>query len=206
MARAAVRHELVVWQWNANGLRGKKASLQQYIGQAGRRPDVILLQETHSEAPPSILGYRSYASPPSARTVGKSTLSPQGNRIIDVGILSSVFSSMACPECLTTSLKLEERLDRLAPCAFAVACTACGFEQKFHTSKKSGTMTENNARLVYAMRQIGKRHAAAETFCKVMNMPPPVRHSSYDKMSLKLAAASQLVASKSMLLQKCPMQ
>lgn len=32
-----------------------------------------------------------------------------------------------------------------------------------------------------------------------MNMPPPVRHSSYDKMSLKLAAASQLVASKSMI-------
>ncbi|KAH9371499.1 hypothetical protein HPB48_021498 [Haemaphysalis longicornis] len=91
----------------------------------------------------------------------ESSSSPQGNRIIDVGILSSVFSSMACPECLTTSLKLEERLYRLAPCAFAVVCTACGFEHKFHTSKKSGSMTENNARLVYAMRQIGKGHAAA---------------------------------------------
>lgn len=30
---------------------------------------------------------------------------------------------MACPECLTTSLKLEERLYRLGPCAFAVVCT-----------------------------------------------------------------------------------
>lgn len=71
MASTAIRHELVVWQWNANGLRGKKASLQQYIEKASRRPDVILLQETHSETPPSMAGYRSYASPPSARTLGR---------------------------------------------------------------------------------------------------------------------------------------
>lgn len=63
----------MVWQWNSNGLQEKRASLQQYIGQLTRRPDVILLQETHSEAPPNMPGYRSYASPPSARAIGKRT-------------------------------------------------------------------------------------------------------------------------------------
>ena len=33
----------------------------------------------------------------------------QGNRIMDVGILSSVFASLACQECKNISLKLEER-------------------------------------------------------------------------------------------------
>lgn len=63
--------QLLVWQWNPNGIQGKKASLQQYIQQCNTRPDIIVIQETHSETPPSLPGYRSFAKPPSDRTVGK---------------------------------------------------------------------------------------------------------------------------------------
>lgn len=97
MARTAIgpKQELMLWQWNANGLQGKKASLQQYVGQLARRPDVILLQETHSEAPPTLPGYRSYASPPSARAVGKGagqgvcTLVKKGITYIEHGLLGN---------------------------------------------------------------------------------------------------------------------
>ncbi|KAL3235432.1 hypothetical protein MRX96_003319 [Rhipicephalus microplus] len=58
------QHHLLIWQWNPNGIQGRKASLQQYIKQSTKRPDVIILQETHSETPPTLPGYRSFAKPP----------------------------------------------------------------------------------------------------------------------------------------------
>ncbi|XP_077541278.1 uncharacterized protein LOC144153521 [Haemaphysalis longicornis] len=85
--------ELVIWQWNANGLRTKRASLQQYIRHAGRRPDVILIQETHTEDTPKLPGHRSYASPPSARIAGKGagqgvcTLVRKGITYVEHGLL-----------------------------------------------------------------------------------------------------------------------
>lgn len=68
------RH-LRIWQWNANGYPFKKAVLQQRLQALPPedRPDVILLQETHSEATPTLTGYHSYASPPSARENSKGT-------------------------------------------------------------------------------------------------------------------------------------
>lgn len=70
-ARKRQQHHLHIWQWNANGIKQKIALLQQYVQQSTRRPDVILLQETHSETPPRLPGYRPFAKPPSARAVGK---------------------------------------------------------------------------------------------------------------------------------------
>lgn len=55
------QHDLLVWQWNINGLRGRKATLAQYVTQAKRRPGVILLQETHSKHAPKLPGYCTYA-------------------------------------------------------------------------------------------------------------------------------------------------
>lgn len=73
MARATLvsNQDLVVRQWNSNGFQRRRAALQQYIRQLPQSPDVILLQETHHETPPTLPGYRSHASPPSARAVGK---------------------------------------------------------------------------------------------------------------------------------------
>lgn len=54
-------HELIIWQWNANGFRGRRATFLQHIARAEKRPDIILVQETHCEHAPKIPGYRSYA-------------------------------------------------------------------------------------------------------------------------------------------------
>lgn len=65
----------MVWHWNANGYRCRKAVLQQHLRSLDQKelPDVIAIQETHAEDPKitSLPGYRAYARPPSARTCGK---------------------------------------------------------------------------------------------------------------------------------------
>lgn len=72
MARTpTVTSDLLVWHWNANGYHNKKAVLQQHVQCAVRAPDIILIQETHSENTPTLPGYRAHASPPSARDCGK---------------------------------------------------------------------------------------------------------------------------------------
>lgn len=79
-----------------------------------------------------------------------------------------------------------------------VVCAACGFERVFDTLRKVGRVNENNVRLVYTMRQLGKGHAGAATFSRVINMPGPPRHSAYDKISPQLSAVAGEMASKSM--------
>ncbi|KAH8042583.1 hypothetical protein HPB51_024804 [Rhipicephalus microplus] len=60
----------------------------------------------------------------------------QGNRIMDIGILPSVFSSLACSKCVNRTLKLEECSHEGMCSACAVKCTDCGFRRPFHTSRK----------------------------------------------------------------------
>ncbi|KAH9366998.1 hypothetical protein HPB48_023124 [Haemaphysalis longicornis] len=51
--------------------RCRKALLQQTVRTAAEPPDIIMIQETHMEDPPKLLGYRTHASPPSGRMHGK---------------------------------------------------------------------------------------------------------------------------------------
>ncbi|XP_077534604.1 uncharacterized protein LOC144146536 [Haemaphysalis longicornis] len=62
---------LKIWHWNANGFRCRKAVLQQHLLSIEQPPDIIMIQETHTENAPSLPGYRAYASPPSVRDCGK---------------------------------------------------------------------------------------------------------------------------------------
>lgn len=128
----------------------------------------------------------------------------QGNRIIDMAILSSVFAMLTCPECKNTSLSLEECFQHGISFSYAVVCGACAYVHSFESSKKTGSSIENNLRLVYAMRQLGKGYSGAVTLAKVVNMPPPW-HSAYQKISAKLCKAAENVAPKSMMnaLLKC---
>ncbi|KAL3214986.1 hypothetical protein MRX96_034355 [Rhipicephalus microplus] len=68
MDRATNQAKLKVWRWNANGPRYRKAILQQHIQPMDAPPDVIMVQETHMEELPKLLGYHVHASPSSART------------------------------------------------------------------------------------------------------------------------------------------
>ncbi|XP_075725068.1 uncharacterized protein LOC142767392 [Rhipicephalus microplus] len=66
-------NKIKIWHWNANGFRCRKAILQQYLRSLAptARPDVIAVQETHTEDTPTLPGYRTHACSPSARTCGK---------------------------------------------------------------------------------------------------------------------------------------
>lgn len=51
------------------------------------------------------------------------------------------------------------------------------------SKKNKSGYYENNLRLVYACRSIGKGRAAAHAFLSVMNLPPPpVTFARYDKI------------------------
>ncbi|KAH7946475.1 hypothetical protein HPB49_025547 [Dermacentor silvarum] len=63
--------DLLVWHWNCNGFTGKRAVLLQHLQQQTRKPDVIMIQETHSEETPRLPGYGSNDSPPSERDTSK---------------------------------------------------------------------------------------------------------------------------------------
>ena len=72
------------------------------------------------------------------------TLTPQpskhitGYRIIDLEVLAEVFDSMSCPECVTTTLSLNEmESDQKGLCSnLYLNCITCGFKKHFTTSKK----------------------------------------------------------------------
>ncbi|XP_077557449.1 uncharacterized protein LOC144172690 [Haemaphysalis longicornis] len=70
MTRSA-QSRLKIWHWNANGLQCRRALLQQHIQTMDSPPDVIMVQETHMERMPTLPGYRTHATPPSARTSNK---------------------------------------------------------------------------------------------------------------------------------------
>ncbi|KAH9384178.1 hypothetical protein HPB48_026171 [Haemaphysalis longicornis] len=119
--------------------------------------------------------------------------------VVDISILSDVFLSLACSECLKTPLKLEERSKRGICSTCAVVCTDCGFELVFDTSRRVADANENIVRPIYAMRQLGKCRAGAETFSKAKNMPAPPCHSAYDNISSRRSPAAREVASKSII-------
>lgn len=60
--------ELLVW--NCNGFPNRRAVLR-HLQQLTWKPDVIMLEETHSEETPKLSGYSAHASPPSARVTSK---------------------------------------------------------------------------------------------------------------------------------------
>ncbi|KAL3197866.1 hypothetical protein MRX96_044677 [Rhipicephalus microplus] len=68
-----IHNKIKIWHSNANGFRCRKAILQQYLRslEPTACPDVIAVQETHTEDTPTLPGYRAHACPPSARTCGK---------------------------------------------------------------------------------------------------------------------------------------
>lgn len=62
-------------------------------------------------------------------------------------------------------------------------CNNCTARTSFTSSNKTEIdYFENNIRLVYAFRSIGKGQLAAHTFCSVMNLPQsPPKFAQYNK-------------------------
>ena len=110
-----------------------------------------------------------------SRKEGVKDSSITGYRLVDMEILSSVFSSLRCTDCGSFSLTLTENQFKRSGCASCLRlfCENCGWRSEFHSSKKQTQSFEVNRRLVYTMRSLAKGHGGAKKFCTLMNMPPP---------------------------------
>ena len=118
-----------------------------------------------------------------------------GYRLLDITIFKSLISSLACPDCLTTSLEMVEQLPKKKGFAsyFPTVCSKCNYSRNLYSSKtfspnlfkkKVGMKYfEANLRMVYATRSNGIGFSGLEKFCSVMNLPKPMARCNYDKLS-----------------------
>ena len=128
----------------------------------------------------------------------------EGYRLIDVSVLGEMVDLFSCPECQNNGLEIHENtLKRKGLSSYIeLSCTNCTFKYSTYTSKGlSGNeqAMEVNVRAVYAMRRCGIGHKGLQKFCGVMNMPPPLTHKNYDKVSQKLGEVAEKVAKVSMI-------
>ena len=111
------------------------------------------------------------------------TVEIEGNRIIDVQILSSIFGMLSCPDCQQQSIEMDETKKQGAAHEIKLSCQ-CGWEHKFWTSKKAKTRGfDINKRLVYAFRSCGQGINGMKRIFSLINMPTPMTRTNYDKTS-----------------------
>ena len=144
-------------------------------------------------------------------TPRSTTVSDQdsGYRIIDLDILKNqIMVDLVCKHCHCASNLIEEKRSGLES-IFRFNCEnkKCSAEtptKPFHSDptiqvNKNGLVNHSiNRRLALAMRYIGCGHSGLSTFCGIMNLPPPVKTSSFETIQDSLLQAVIAVQSKSM--------
>lgn len=125
----------------------------------------------------------------------------EGNVIVDLELLNEQIQNfVSCRNCFAVgSINIYEVPNQRKGIVsnLLLMCSECQSESSFMTSKRTDSRHyENNIRLVYGMRCIGKGQSAAETLCSVMNLPqPPTKFFEYNKPIL---ASTEKVAMDSM--------
>ena len=132
----------------------------------------------------------------------------EGFRLVDIGILEDMVSSLACPECFENDLYLEEDHSKKKGLAvhISIKCS-CGYVKNNYMSKtnvddvntsKGMKPFEVNTRMVYALRTCGLGHKGLEKMCCIVNMPKPMTITNFDKISNKVRDAAKDIAEVSM--------
>ena len=120
-------------------------------------------QPTHGLNYASSASHRKLNSVPSF--VEKQPETPQvangyvtGFRLVDLEILSNIFSLLPCPECHQSTITLMENNQNKHGFAsqLKVFCENCGWKEEFFTSGKGSKAFDVNRCFVYAMRSLGK--------------------------------------------------
>lgn len=131
-----------------------------------------------------------------------------GFRIIDLSILQEqILSDLVCRHCHSTTRLVEEKRSGLGS-IFRFECDGkrCSVNKSFYSdpvtkaNKQSGGLVNHsiNRRSALAMRYIGCGHSALRTFCGIMNLPPPVGNTSYDKIKSSINQAVTATQAESM--------
>lgn len=95
----------------------------------------------------------------------------EGNRIIDLQTLFSVFSLLCCPNCLLPCLELCED-SRFGLCSnLVVKCNSCDFLKGFSTTSKVSRNNDINTLIVLGLRLIGRGYCAGKKLCSTLCLP-----------------------------------
>ena len=116
-----------------------------------------------------------------------------GYRLIDMELLSSMFSGLLCPECYACTLTLSDVPSKKKGLAslLTIKCSSCGHSVESYTSKIStkDKTFDINYRAVYAMRECGQGHSSLDTLCSLLNMPSPMVNKAYTDIIHKISDA-----------------
>ena len=125
-------------------------------------------------------------------------------------IIENITNVLLCPGCIQTTIQYHKINKQGCATKVMLSCE-CGWEHMFWTSKKvSSNKNRNtdlqsnyrgfeiNKRFLYAMRNCGQGHSWLETFCTLMNMPPPSTRKNYKKQSKLLNTIVKAVAEDTM--------
>ena len=116
---------------------------------------------------------------------------PECTLFMNSDVLLSMFYYIGrCPDCVA-AVSIEHVLSQKKGLAhlFLIKCSECDWSTKFCTSKEilsTGRGTkgyEINTAAVVTFREIGHGYQALETFCGMMNMPPPMNKNSFYRTS-----------------------
>ena len=119
-----------------------------------------------------------------------------GYRLVDMKILSFIFSELGYPECCKCELNLREAFLRkkgLASCLL-LTCKNCGYSKEFCTLVSNDNSFDNNVRTVYSMRAYGQGYPGLEKPAALMNLPQPMTANNYDKIVNRLNVVAKEAA------------
>ena len=118
-----------------------------------------------------------------------------GYRAVACENLVSLASLLKCPDCDSRSLSVDEDIAtrRGLVSRIAFRCAACGWFHYISDSYDS-QQTLVNTRSVLAARMIGKGQSSLNTFCGMMDLPPPLTSSAFSETNKKLLEATEDVA------------
>ena len=123
-----------------------------------------------------------------------------GYKVIDMKILSNVFSMLLCPiyQCETLVLHEDSSKKHGLCSSLYLKCMKWEYKNDFLTSEKFGRSFEINQRIVYFMRSLGQRYTSIEKFNALMNIPPPMTKNNYETETNKIASFTKDVAEETM--------
>ena len=122
--------------------------------------------------------------------------------IIDLKRLESILESVAVCKICHCSIKINKKQLAGLACEVTLQCVSCDNKavtdncETIETTVNNSKLYDLNIRLVYGLRAIGKGRAAAEKFCGIMNLNPPV--SKYHIHERYLVSRSEYVCKQSM--------
>lgn len=122
-----------------------------------------------------------------------------GYRFIYLPNLANAISDRLCCRICKGKVVLVETAVYGLSSTFVFQCENCDASEEFQSSPSSkNRVTEINRRVIYSMRCLGQGLRGLELFCGLMDLPSPVKQTTYTLIVNRIMEATKLVAEDSM--------